>query len=161
MANKKKTGRLSLYDLSKDGAGVGKKDPIKESGLKRFFITYKENLGKLLSVNIIYVLGNFPLFFLIAVLSGYTRTPAYLPASDLFQNLGGIFMIEPTTPAQMTIYALEGLQNQILISTPLTYVFIGISMLTLFTFGPVNVGCAYVLRNLAKGDGVFVWSDCI
>ncbi len=161
MAKKKNNKRLQLFDIARDGKGIGKKAPLKESGLKRFFVTYKDNMGKLLSVNIIFVLGNFPLFFLVAVLSGYTREAAFLPAGDLFQNLGGIFMIEPTSPAQMTLYALEGLQNQILINTTLTYVFIAISALFLFTFGLVNVGTAYVLRNLAKGDPVFVWSDFI
>ena len=161
MINKKKNKSIQLFDIARDGKGIGKKTPLKESGLKRFFVTYKDNMGKLLTVNIIFVLGNFPLFFLIAVLSGYTRKAAFLPAGDLFQNLGGIFMIEPASPAQMTLYALEGLQNQILVNTTLTYVFIGISVLFLFTFGLVNVGTAYVLRNLAKGDPVFVWSDFI
>ena len=31
--------------------------------------------------------------------------------------------------------------------------------ITLFTFGCVNVGTAYILRNIAKGDPVFIWSD--
>ena len=159
MNKKKKNKSLQLFDIARDGKGIGKKEPLKESGLKRFFITYKDNMGKLLTVNIIFVLGNFPLFFLIAVLSGYTREAAFLPAGDLFQNLGGIFMIEPVNPAQMTLYALEGLQNQILVNTTLTYVFLGISALFLLTFGVVNVGTAYVLRNLAKGEPVFVWSD--
>ena len=161
MDKKKNNKRLQLFDIARDGKGIGKKEPLKESGLKRFFVTYKDNMGKLLTVNILFVLGNFPLFFLVTVLSGYTRIPAFLPASDLYQNLGGIFMIEPASPSQMAIYALEGLQNQVLVNTTLTYVFVGISVLFLFTFGLVNVGTAYVLRNLAKGDPVFVWSDFI
>ena len=160
--NKNKNNKsLKLFDITRDGKGIGKNEPLNESGLKRFFITYKDNIGKLLSVNIIFVLGNFPLFFLIAVLSGYTRENAFLPASDLFQNLGGLFMIEDKNPAQMTLYALEGLQNSVLVNTTLTYIFLGISVLFLFTFGLVNVGTAYVLRNLAKGEPVFVWSDFI
>ena len=105
------------------------------------------------------VLGNLPIFFIIAVLSGYSREAIYLPSSDIFQNLGGIFMIEESSPFQMTLFALEGLPNQILVNTTLTYVFIGIGSLTLFTFGIVNAGSAYVLRNIAKGEPVFVWSD--
>ena len=105
------------------------------------------------------VLGNFPLIFLIAAFSGYTKLPAYLPSSDLFQNLGGMFMIEPTTPFHMSLYALEGLQSEMLMNTPLTYVFYALGALTLFTFGCVNVGSAYILRNIAKGEPVFIWSD--
>ncbi|MBO5906536.1 MAG: hypothetical protein J6Q85_00085 [Clostridia bacterium] len=156
-ANKKK--RLQLFDLQRDGKGISKKAPLKESGLKRFFLTYKNNFGKLIYVNMYMVLGNFPLIFLIAVLSGYTKISAYLPASDLFQNLCGMFMLEPVTPSQMSLYALEGLQSSILINTPLSYVFYGLGALTLFTFGFVNVGTAYILRNMAKGEPIFIWAD--
>lgn len=159
MAEKKKSKGLKLFDLQRDGRGIGKKEPISPSGLKRFFISYKDNFGKMVSVNIFMVLGNFPLFFLIAALSGYTKLDAVLPASDLFQNLSNIFMNGSVSPYSMTLYALEGLGNDILIDSTLTYVFYGISLLTLFTFGLVNVGTAYILRNIAMGEPVFVWSD--
>ena len=50
-------------------------------------------------------------------------------------------------------------QTSELANTPLTYVFWGISALTLLTFGCVNAGCTYLLRNLVMGEPVFVWSD--
>ena len=156
-----KNNKFQLMKLELDGKGISKEKPLKPSSLKRFFITFKDNFGKILSVNIIMVLGNFPLLFLIAVLSGFTKLEAYLPSSDLFQNVGGIFMIEGQTPFTMTMYALEGLQTQLLVNTTLTYVFMGIGALTLFTFGIVNAGTAYVLRNIAMGEPVFVWSDFI
>lgn len=158
MKDKKK---FKLLDLQRDGKGISKQKPLKESGLARFFLTFKDNFGKILTVNIIMVLGNFPLLFIVAVLSGFTKLEAYLPASDLFQNLGGVFMIESPSPSQMTIYALEGLQSQVLVNTTLTYVFWGIGVLFFFTFGIVNAGTAYILRNIAMGEPVFVWSDFI
>lgn len=151
--------RLRILDIQRDGRGISKREPLKESGLKRFFLTYKNNFGKLLYVNMYMVLGNFPIIFLIAALSGYSKADAYLPLSDLYQNLGGIFMIEPTTPSEMALYAIEGLQSQLLVNTPLTYIFYGLGALTLFTFGLVNVGTAYILRNMAKGEPVFIWAD--
>ncbi len=156
-ANKKK--KFQLFDIARDGKGISKKAPLKESGLKRFFLTYKNNFGRLIYVNMYMVLGNFPIIFLIAVLSGYTKVSAYLPGSDLFQNLCGTFMIEPTTPAQMSLYALEGIQEHVLINTTLSYVFYALGALTLFTFGFVNVGTAYILRNIAKGEPIFIWAD--
>ena len=154
-----KKKRFKLIDLERDGRGIGKAEEMSESGLKRFFVTYRDNIGKLVSINMFMVLGNFPIFFLIAVLSGYTKIATFLPSSDLFQNLSHIFMNSEATPFTMTLYALEGLPSEILLLTPLSYVFIGISLLTLFSFGLVNVGTAYLLRNMAKGDAVFVWSD--
>ncbi len=159
LLKEQKKKRFKLIDLEREGKGVGKSSYYAEDSLKRFFVTMKDNAGKLLYVNIFMVLGNFPIFFLIAVLSGYTKYSAFLPSSDFFQNLSGVFMMNSPTPYSMSLYALEGLPNQILVNSTLTYVFIGISLLTLVTFGVVNVGTAYILRNIAKGDPVFVWSD--
>ncbi len=155
----KNNKRLRLFDITRDGRGISKKEPLSESGLKRFFITAKNSFGKLVYANMFMVLGNFPLLFLIITLSGYTKYESYTPLGDIFQNFGGLFMIESRDPAMMSLYALEGLQNPLLINSTLTYVFYGISALTLFTFGIVNVGTAYILRNIAMGEPVFVWTD--
>lgn len=78
---------------------------------------------------------------------------------DLFQNLVPLFNNSAPTAYSMTIYALTGIQNEILVPSVLTYVFYAISALTLVTFGLVNVGTAYILRNIAMGEPVFTWSD--
>ena len=155
-----KKKKFKLFDLQRDGRGIGKKEVLAESGLKRFFLTYGNNFTKIVYVNIFMVLGNFPLIFLIATLSGLTKNETLVPMSDLFQNLGFIFTGDANpSPFNMTLYSIEGLQNLVRVNTPLTYAFYGISALTLFTFGPVNVGTAYILRNIAMGDPVFAWSD--
>lgn len=158
MAEQKKTRRFKLFDFNKDGKGISKKQAETGTGLKRFFISYRNNFGKIIYVNIFMVLGNFPLIFLIAALSGYTKIATLTPMQDIYQNLGGFFAQE-ASPLSMTLFALEGVQNQALVNTPWTYVFYGLSALTIFTFGIVNAGTAYILRNIAKGEPVFVWSD--
>ncbi len=158
MKDKKKKG-LRLINFDRDGKGVSKKSNYADNSLKRFFITCKDNAGKLLSVNIFMVIGNFPIFFLIAVLSGFTKYSSFAPSGDLFQNLSGVFMMNSPTPFSMSLYAIEGISEEVMINSTLSYVFMGISALTLLTFGIVNVGTAYILRNIAKGDPVFVWSD--
>ena len=160
MSNDKKKPRFRLFDFTKDGKGVSKNTPELEPGLKKFFILLKNNFGRLVSVNIFMVLGNFPLFFLIFALAGYTKAGVTLPVSDLFQNLFPIFSpaAEPT-PFSMTLFALEGMQNEVLVNTATTYVFYGIAALTALTFGLVNVGTAYILRNIVKGEPIFMWAD--
>ena len=155
-----KKKKFRPFNLQRDGRGISKKEPLSESGLKRFFMTFRNNFGKIFYVNIFMVLGNFPLIFLIATLSGVTKNETLLPLSDMFQNLGHMFgsSTEPT-PFSMMLYSLEGLQNVVRVDTAWTYVFYGISALTLFTFGLVNVGTAYILRNIAMGEPVFVWND--
>ena len=156
-SNKKK--KPIILDIARDGKGISKKAPINPSGLKRFFMTFKDNFSKLILVNMIMVLGNFPLLFIIATLSGYTKSIGLMPLNDIGQNLFGLFAIEELGAANLSLYALEGMQALVFIDTTLTYVFYGIGALTLLTFGIVNVGCAYILRNLAMGDPVFVFAD--
>jgi len=152
--------RLRLFDLTKDGKGISKSTAELPPGFKRFFISFKDNFNKLISVNIFMVLGNFPLFFLICNLSGYFKDAMFKPFSDLFQNLGGLLVADGgASPYKMTLFALEGLQNQTLANTTVTYVFYAIGALFFFTFGLVNVGTAYILRNIASGEPVFVWYD--
>ncbi len=160
MKNTDKKKRFKMFDLQKEGKGISKNKAQLEPGLKKFFISYKDNFGKLIYVNMFMVIGNFPIFFLIAVLAGVTKNEVFLPLSDLFQNINGIFAAETSvTPFQMTLFALEGLQNQTYAPTVLTYIFYVISALTLFTFGIVNVGTAYIVRNMVSGEPIFVWTD--
>ena len=155
-----KKKRFKLFDLQREGKGVSKNAAQLEPGLKKFFISYKNAFNKLVSVNIIMVLGNFPLFFLIVALAGETKYEAFLPLADVFQNLAGIFQASSaTSPFELSIFALEGIQNQVFVPSAWTYVFYGISALTIFTFGIVNVGTAYIIRNLVMGEPVFVWTD--
>ncbi|MBE6635091.1 MAG: DUF624 domain-containing protein [Ruminococcaceae bacterium] len=160
MKKNDKNKRLRLFDLQKDGKGISKNQADLGPGLKKFFISYKNNFNKLISVNIFMVLGNFPIIFLICNLSGYFKTGYFIPFSDLFQNIAGIFASDgELTPYKMTLYALEGLQRNALAPTAINYVFYALGALTLFTFGPVNTGCAYIIRNMVNGEPVFPWSD--
>lgn len=152
--------KLKIIDFEKDGKGISKSQANLSWGFKKFFLYFKNNFGKLVSVNIIMVLGNFPLFFLICNLSGYFKQEYFMPFSDLFQNISGIFAADgDITPFKMTLFAIEGLQNQRLAPTAINYVFYGIGALTLFTFGIVNAGTAYVVRNMVMGEPVFVLTD--
>ncbi len=157
MANEKK--RFKLFDLQKEGPGISKNDNLDPSCLKKFFISYKENFGKIIYANMFMVIGNFPLIFLIVTLSGYTKTPTLLPFYDVYQNINAILSIEGASPSIMSLIATFGVQNEVFLPTALTYVFYGLAALTVFTFGIVNVGTAYILRNIAKGEPIFIWSD--
>ncbi len=162
MGNKKKSSlsKLKLFNLQKEGKGISKANAELAPGFKKFFISYGTNFNKLISVNIIMVLGNFPIFFLICNLAGYFKKSYYIPFSDLFQNIAGIFSAEGSmTPYKMALYAVEGLQNQAYAPTAVTYIFYAIGALTLFTFGIINVGTAYIIRNMVAGEPVFVWTD--
>ena len=81
--------KFRLFDFNKNGKGVSKWDVDGPPNLANFFKKYKRKFSRLLSVNIFMVLGNFPILFLIAVLSGVSKVASYIP-NDIFQNLNGI-----------------------------------------------------------------------
>ena len=152
--------RLKIFDFTRDGKGISKSAADMAPGLKRFFVTLRNNLGKIVTVNIFMVVGNFPLIFLICNLSGYFKIPYQLPFFDVFQNLSAIFALDgPMTPYKLVLFGISGTQNQVLASTAVNYVFYALGALGLLTFGIVNVGTAYILRNISSGEPVFPWSD--
>lgn len=160
VANPKgKTPRFKIFDFQREGRGVSKREADLGTGLKRFFTSLKNHFNKIIYVNILMVLGNFPVFFLVAALSGYTQLDTSVPMYDIFQSVSHMFSDGAVSAFDMAIYALTGIQNQTIIPSTLTYVFYGISALALLTFGCVNVGTAYILRNIAMGEPVFTWSD--
>lgn len=156
---KKENKRLRLFDVTRDGKGLSKNAADKNGSFKRFFRSFKDNFGKITSLNIFMVLGNFPLIFLIATFSGFTKEQGLMPAYDVFQNLAGYFSNTPASAHSMALFAQEGIHTVVYRPTTLTYVFYGLAAITLFTFGIVNVGTAYILRNIAKGEPVFLWTD--
>lgn len=160
MSNQKKEKRgLKLFDFQREGPGISKRSADLGTGMKRFFVSFKEKFDKILYVNILMVLGNFPLIFLIMAFSGYSKVSSTLPTYDVFQNLIPFYSEQSASPLTMALYAVSGIQNPILVPTTLTYVFYAIGALAVFTFGCVNVGSAYILRNIAMSEPVFVWHD--
>ena len=152
--------RFRLFDLNRDGKGVEKKDVVTSTGLKGFFYRYRLSFSKLLSVNILYVLGNILLLFLILTLAGYTKQTYYAPLSDTFSVQSGIYSAAGSaSSSDLAIRTLLGQQTSSTANTVLTYIFWGLSALTIFTFGCVNTGCTYILRQLITGEPVFAWSD--
>ena len=157
--NEKKKKRFKLFDTQREGKGVSKEEASLPPGLKKFFILYKRDFTRLLSVNIFMVLGNFPAFFLIVALSGLLSNDFVRPLNDAYAVFAGIVNIEGLSAPMLALNGVLGVMGAGSAYTPLAYLFFALGALVLFTFGCVNVGTAYILRNMVKGDPVFMWSD--
>ncbi len=156
--NKKK--RFRLFDSQREGKGVEKTDIEQKPNLKRFFRLYRTNLGKLLSLNILIVLGNFPILFAVLAMSDILMESFMTPMSDLYPLLRAVLLSKETlSPTDLITVGIDGLLVADSVRTVWNYVFLGISLLDVFLFGIVNVGVAYVTRNIIMGDPVFVFSD--
>lgn len=156
-----KKRKWKLFDSQREGKGVSKEDVEQTPGLKKFWRIYRENFfGRLLFVNIIMIVGNLPLILAFLALQGVGSISYYIPSSNLFSLLFGITQSEGGyTPASLAMQGVAGVQATATANTPWTYVLYGISALTLFTWGFVSVGSAYVLRNMATDRPIFMISD--
>lgn len=150
--------KFKLFDFNRNGKGVSKDDIDGSPNLATFFKKYKRKFSRLLSVNIFMVLGNFPLFFAGFAMAGYGAVQSTVQKYAIFPAIYTVSMFDgsPVTDALNSIY---GMQAPLTVNTTITYILYALSFLTLITFGLTNVGTTYILRNLVKGDPVFMWSD--
>ena len=151
--------RFKLYDFTKNGKGVSKDEDDGKHGLVGFFKQYKRKFSRLLSVNIFMVLGNFPLFFLGMAYAGYGAYHTMIPNDPMLFPVAYAFRRLSASPIGAALYAVFGLQKEWPRFSVISYILLGLSLLFLITFGLTNVGTTYILRNLARGDAVFMWSD--
>ncbi len=154
-----KKKRFKLFDSQREGRGVSKETANLPPNLKKFFILYKRDFTRLLPVNAFMVFGNFPVFFLLLALQGMFSVDYTVPASNTFPLFSAIASQETLSAPLLALDGVLGIQQAGSTYLPAAYWFFGLGALVLFTFGLVNVGTTYVLRNMVKGDPVFVWSD--
>lgn len=157
--NQPRKKRFRLFDSQREGKGVSKEEANLPPKLKKFFICYKRDFSRLLSVNIFYVLGNFPVLFLIMALSGIFSLDYTRPLAGISAVWDGARTALGAGGASAALDGVYGAFTNASVFRPIAYVFLALGALTLFTWGLVNVGTAYILRNMVKGDPVFIWSD--
>lgn len=167
MENERKKFNLFGF-LDKDGKGVEKGDELKvleNPSIKNFFKLFWRKFREMLLVNMLYIFGNFPMLFALFAISGYASIPTVSPGIGLYTALKGTLYYSGGASSAVNspvIASLNGIfGKQIITSVPtaVTYILYGLSLLTIFTFGLVNVGCTYVLRNMIRGEHIFVWQD--
>ena len=147
-----------LYRLFNPEGKEQKPIPDGPDGIKKGFIIYKRNLTRLLYINLIMILGNFPLLFGFYALMGGANSVTTAASSEFFPQLHGV-MLHSASPVSLALFGVHGGQVSQQVLTPLTYIFLGISLLFIFTFGVINTGTAYLLRGMVRQDHLFFWSD--
>ena len=155
---KKKRNLFSGY--AKDGKGIEKDDVITNYDFFSFFKLYARRFIKLIWVNALYIMGNFPVFFLLLALSGLFSKVGVAPASEVFPVINGIHIASGEfAPSYAALLGIHGQMAPVYANTVATYILYALSALAIFTFGPVNAACAYIVRNLVKGEPIFMWED--
>lgn len=155
----KKKKRFNLFDSQKEGKGV-EKGEVKDPTLKNFFKYFGRSFSKLLNVNLMFTLINIPIFSLMFAIAGFTNMTSPAAQSALFGPVKAAVAGGNANPVTMALYGALGVQNgQSVRMTVATVVFYCIAALLIFTWGYANTGMFYVVRNMQKGEPVFVFSD--
>ena len=157
--NKKK--KITLYNFfnpDTHGKGISKEDMEAPRTFGRFFKFLWTNISMLFTLNLLMVVGNFPLLISMLGLSGNFNIPTSSAPSVLFAPLYGAMQFSDS-PVNAALFGIHGVPVQMSIITPTTKVLYACGILVLFTFGLVNVGSTYILRNMVKCEPIFFFHD--
>ena len=131
--------------------------------IKSFFKITFAKIGVLCKLNLIMLLLVSPLVFTLFGMAGsffgiQIADTAMTPVSPLYGQFAGIGAYEDNAVVDV-ISSPHMLLSSVNIDNTATIILKCIGLLVVFTFGPLNVGCAYVMRNTIKEQPVFVWHD--
>jgi len=134
------------------------KKVMEEPNFRNYFKLFGRNFSNIISTNLMMMLGCFPLFFALLVMTGYFSHTSTAPVYPVFEPLYGAFLQSPNAYSAAILGEFSIHTSVTLLST-VDYVLLGISALTVFTFGPVMVGSSYIMRNIMKQEHVFIFHD--
>ena len=157
----KKKKKFNLFSRAyADGKGVEKDEVMiaDHPTLGNFFKLIGRKFNQLLSVNIIFILSNFPIFFFFLGMSGYFSIQTTAPVYSVFAPLRGAMMFE-NSAATSAVWSIFSRQAEVTVHTTADYVFFGIAALTIITFGLSRIGITYILRNMFRGEPIFLVHD--
>ncbi len=154
----RKKDKKPLLLLRRNNNRIDAKAEDTRPTVKRYFKLLGRRLWKLVTLNLMMLPMILPLLFIAYVYLGIDKTPTQ--SNPVFAQLYGANVIE-STPGSTFMLDLFGAQLEVPVYLDVwTYILIGIALLFLFiTWGWQNVGSAYVLRSMVRGEPVFTFSD--
>lgn len=143
-----------------DGKGVDPNEEriIDNPNLVNFFKLVGRKINQLLTINIIMIVGNFPIFFFLLAMSGYLSIHTTSPYYTVFAPLRGAMLFH-NSPAVSAVWTIYQRQAEVTVHTTADYVLLGLTLLLVLTFGVVRVGVTYIIRNMFRGKPIFMMTD--
>ena len=148
--------KFKLFDMNRDGKGVYEQENRKPT-LGFFFKLFFRKFNQLLQLHLLMLFMVIPFIVLLCIFILGEKTPT---VTDLtYAPIYGINNVVGATGIQNAL-DLTALQMEVPVFSPVINVLIIAMFLALaLTWGWQNVGAAYVLRGLFRGDAVFVFGD--
>jgi len=153
--------RPSFFDrIRREREEISPDEPkvLDNPSIPNFFKLLGRKINTLLYVNLLFIFGNFPSFFVLFAISGYPSMHSFAPPYQQYAPLLGASYFDES-PVIASLLGIFGVQTNITVPTVATYIFFALGLLILFTFGPVNVGTTYIFRSMVREEGLFLWSD--
>ncbi len=155
--NTPKKKRLKLLDPLRDGKGVEKGEDTRPT-LARFFKLWGRKFWKLVSLNLLMLVQILPLIGCLFLYFGGPKMSTQYSA--LYPALLGAQTAMPTTVGSTLFNSASGLLHQIPVFNSWAYwVMLGLALFLVITYGWQKAGSTYILRNMVRGEGVFLISD--
>ncbi len=157
----KGTSRFNPFSwMTRDGAGVPDDEPpiLDNPGIKNYFKLLWRKLNQIISINVMMLACNFPIFFALAVMSGYFSIHSTAPTYSIFAQINGAAMHTPDAYTSALLGTFSA-QSEITVLSTVDYVFLGLTCLVFLTFGCVMVGSVYLLRNMVREEHIFFFQD--
>lgn len=155
MEEKKKW--YNIFGITKKEKTDAEEDIVGPLNIKNFFKLLKRRFSKLLTVNFLMLFEVVPV---IAALFAMVWGPSvFSPDNKMLGALYGT-MIASNSQLNSILYGVYGVNIRLPVyNTTIIITFAVIAVVMLLTFGLINVGTTYILRNMVRREPVFVWSD--
>lgn len=131
---------------------------LENPNFSTFFKVLWKKLSKLLSANLLFVFGNFPVFFLILALSAVFTETVSAPTCQAWGPLYGAMGFESNSTTSF-LCGILGIHVSRPVVNTATIVLYALSILVIFTLGLTKIGTTYLYRNMMSGEPVFPTSD--
>ena len=150
--------KFKLFDMNRDGKGVYEQESRKPT-LGFFFKLLFRKFTQLLQLNLLMLFMVIPILVVLFVYLLGSKTPT--STDIMYAPLYGINAVT-SAPGVTNLLDVSSIQMEIPVFSPTINILIICMFVVLaITWGWQNVGAAYVLRGLFRGDAVFVFSDYI
>ncbi len=158
--SKKKKKRFNIFDSQREGKGV-EKDEIKDLNFINFFRMYGRNATKILNSNLMFTLFCLPVFFLFFGFAGFFDNFTYGMSTPVFAPVLAEIELGGANPLTLSMYGALCQRTEYLRDfSTLSWIFIALTGLLIFTWGYGNCTIAYYMRNILRGEPVFFFADC-
>jgi uncharacterized membrane protein YesL len=147
--------KFKLFDLNRDGLGVEKNEDTTPN-VGYFFKSLWRKFPKLISINLLMILQNLPLLGAILTYIWAYKTPTFTNTS--YPVLYGIARFSES-PADELVASLSGIQLRIPLVERVILPILLLLLVYILLFGICNVAFSYYMREMIRGNPVFLFSD--